>query len=120
MNLQVCDSCKASAPALGPDSAGNWVTDKGSDGWSRITILVYREAKAPEYVKLHPGQSYYAQVPSRTLQLCGKCLERIIIELDLALKVSLDAPDQGDYVVMPRAAVEELRRAAGAGGTGGS
>lgn len=116
MNLQVCDACKATAPALGPDSAGNWVTDKGSDGWSRVTILVYREAKAPEYVKLHPGQSYYAQVPSKPVQICKSCLEKLVKELHLEEMVSLDAVDQGDYVVMPRAAVEELRAKAGIGG----
>lgn len=115
MNLQVCDCCKASAPALGPDSAGNWVTDKGSDGWARVSILVYREARAPEYVKLHPGQAYYAQVPSKSLQLCPDCLKTIVGVLGISEKVSLDAADQGDYVVMPRAAVEELKKAAGGG-----
>jgi hypothetical protein len=89
------------------------VTDKGSDGWSRVGILVYREAKAPEYIKLHPGQAYYTQVPSKPLQLCPDCLKTIIVTLGLENKISLDAPDVGDYVVMPRAAVEELKKAAG-------
>jgi len=52
------------------------------------------------------------------LQLCGGCLKTLIGVLNLEEKVSLDAPDVGDYVVMPRAAVEELRKAAGVGGSG--
>lgn len=98
------------APSTGNVSAGSWVNGKGSDKWAKLGFTVFREAKPPSHLDLREGQAFYAQVFSQ-LDLCEGCLDDVLRALSPAAreKVSFQVAEQGDYVVLPKEAVEALK-----------
>jgi len=116
MQLQRCDSCGATAPSTGHVSAGNWVNQKGSDKWAKLGFTIFREAKPPNHVELREGQAFYAQVFSN-VDLCSDCLGNILAVLgeEARSKISFKVADQGDFVILPKEAFEELKKEAGHG-----